>query len=62
MTRSIRVEFDGAVYHVMALGNERRAIFGTKITQVVKRLERQAAKEESLARKLESLRAHDPHD
>ena len=27
MARPIRVEFEGAVYHVMARGNERRAIF-----------------------------------
>jgi hypothetical protein len=27
MTRPIRVEFAGAVYHVMARGNERREIF-----------------------------------
>jgi len=27
MARPIRIEFAGAVYHVMARGNERRAIF-----------------------------------
>ncbi|MBI5394427.1 MAG: transposase, partial [Verrucomicrobia bacterium] len=27
MARPIRVEYEGAVYHVMARGNERRAIF-----------------------------------
>ena len=27
MARPIRVEFEGAIYHVMARGNERRAVF-----------------------------------
>jgi len=27
MSRSIRVEFEGAVYHVTARGNERREIY-----------------------------------
>jgi REP element-mobilizing transposase RayT len=33
MARAIRVAFEGAVYHVMARGNERREVFRDELAE-----------------------------
>ena len=64
MPRRIRVQFAGALYHVMARGNERREIFRDDrdrlrfletLGDAVKRSEARAATDRVVAKKLKQL-------